>query len=883
MKNLRHLAFILLVAAMHASAQQDTMIGNPPGYNNIQYFGMNGMAIDNSNSVWLGYSHIGLAKFDGTNWTVYDSLTSPLLKNNVLAVACNNAGVWAGTDTGLFNFTGATWNWYNTSNSGIPTNSIFNLYSKGGNELYIYSDNGFAYFDGNAWQEFNTGNSGLVNDSVQCLFKDAAAVLWIGTKNGLSRFDGNVWQNFTTGNSDLPDNEIVSLTENGNSRLFVSTRNYRALVHSGGSFYNFTDSVSSYYNFPLNITNLFSLSDGSVLLSSNIDYYIETDPVVLTSRVTGFFASDTLNISVIDPFDRVWRYRVHAGQPRLWMRDSLYQYPLSNITPPPSYNDLDINLVRCGMFNNNSMHWDAVGTAKYEVPKGSGKKPVFASALWIGGLDPSGNLHMAAQTYRQSGNDFWPGPLDTTNASIDSITMQQYDTIWKANLSVIDEFVYQFALGNVTNGTYTVPGVILSWPAHGTGNYSSNLAPFTDVNADGLYNPFDGDYPAIKGDQMLWWVMNDNYGTHGETGGVALGIEIRCSAYAYYCPNIADSNEAVNYTTFYSFDIINRSDTDYHDVYLGLFADMDLGNYLDDYVGCNLDYDIAFSYNGDNIDEGATGYGINPPMMNVAVLNGPVAEPNDTIDNNHNGVTDEPGEHCMMNHFHYYDNNNGPIAGNPNGAEEHYDYLQSVWRNGTPVTYGGNGYGGGIGATNIHANYFFPGMPYDSGWTETSAGNMPGDRRMVLSSGPFALRKGETRTADYAYIFSRDESAPNGLNTSVAKNISDVEKIKRWFDTDSFPCNNLTIGIKENNRSELDFIIYPNPVTNMLSVSRYSLIGTAGLEIFNVLGEKIGSYKIPAGKKEITLNTESFYPGIYFVVISEGKNVGAKKLVVSEY
>ena len=42
---------------------------------------------------------------------------------------------------------------------------------------------------------------------------------------------------------------------------------------------------------------------------------------------------------------------------------------------------------------------------------------MFAGALWIGGLDDQDNLKVAAMTYRQDGNDFWPGPLNADNTS----------------------------------------------------------------------------------------------------------------------------------------------------------------------------------------------------------------------------------------------------------------------------------------------------------------------------------------------------------------------------------------------------------------------------------------------------------------------------------
>ena len=43
---------------------------------------------------------------------------------------------------------------------------------------------------------------------------------------------------------------------------------------------------------------------------------------------------------------------------------------------------------------------------------------MFAGSLWIGGIDKTGQLRVAAQTYRQqAGNDFFAGPIDTINGS----------------------------------------------------------------------------------------------------------------------------------------------------------------------------------------------------------------------------------------------------------------------------------------------------------------------------------------------------------------------------------------------------------------------------------------------------------------------------------
>src|SRR4051812_8024640 len=55
--------------------------------------------------------------------------------------------------------------------------------------------------------------------------------------------------------------------------------------------------------------------------------------------------------------------------------------------------DLDINNVRARMMNGGDMWWDrGTGTAKYEVPKGSGKNSLFSGSVWVGGYDVEKNL-----------------------------------------------------------------------------------------------------------------------------------------------------------------------------------------------------------------------------------------------------------------------------------------------------------------------------------------------------------------------------------------------------------------------------------------------------------------------------------------------------------
>ncbi len=206
---------------------------------------------------------------------------------------------------------------------------------------------------------------------------------------------------------------------------------------------------------------------------------------------------------------------------------------------------VDIGNIKAAVLLHGDMNWDAASlSSQCEFPKGSGIHLSGATTIWMGSYDDQGQLHVAAQTYRQTGNDFWPGPLDS-NGSLDLATSTQWARIWKVNYLEIGQHISN------TNRTVTnTPPAILEWPAKGNpyakGNngapltITTDMAPFVDVNSDGNYNPLHGDYPEIKGDQMLWWVFSDNGPTHNNAVSQPLEVEVHAKAYAYARGTLVD-------------------------------------------------------------------------------------------------------------------------------------------------------------------------------------------------------------------------------------------------------------------------------------------------------------------------------------------------------
>jgi hypothetical protein len=59
-----------------------------------------------------------------------------------------------------------------------------------------------------------------------------------------------------------------------------------------------------------------------------------------------------------------------------------------------------------------------------------------------------------------------------------------------------------------------------------------------------LYNPADGDYPEIRGDEAVYAIMNDK---SRDTMGFGMGIEIHLMVYQYLDGTFLDNTTFLNY------------------------------------------------------------------------------------------------------------------------------------------------------------------------------------------------------------------------------------------------------------------------------------------------------------------------------------------------
>lgn len=502
--------------------------------------------------------------------------------------------------------------------------------------------------------------------------------------------------------------------------------------------------------------------------------------------------------------------------------------------------DLDANAVRARLPNGGSLWWD-FNNAGYIVPKSSGVASIFTGGIWIGGLDPAGNLKLSAVTY---GNQLgYPGPL--INGQVDNDICQQFDRFWVVTRQAIDAHIADFA----DNGIIDNPNpAITGWPGWGNPESASvngfvlpdlPLAPYFDANNNGFYEPLSGDYPDVKGDEAIWWMYN----TGDTNGAVNPKLTFSILAYAF----VAEEGDPLSTTTFYDVKLVNHSFENLDSTFIGLWVDPDLGCYYDDYVGCMSDQNLAFAYNADAVDgelsglgctcQGVPNYCETIPVLGIKFLRGPFG-------NNF--------EELGMTRFMYYLNPSvgipPPVQADPNNAIEYYRLLTGTWTDGTPLTAGGTGYNSG----GVPSNFAFsgnPGSPDD--WSMCSEDINQGDVRMLMSAGPFLLQPGGINALSFAVIWLPNQAYPCP-DISPLVNASQI--VQNVFE-------NVTQATESHNDQALT--VSPNPFSAEVNLK---LSGGALLKSVTLLtleGKVVRQFN-QLNTRELTFSREGLASGMYF-------------------
>ena len=313
----------------------------------------------------------------------------------------------------------------------------------------------------------------------------------------------------------------------------------------------------------------------------------------------------------------------------------------------------------------------------------------------------------------------------------------------------------------------------MNWPA-------AWGAPYEDVDGNNAYDP-TVDVPGYPGaHQTVWTIGNDvptivdasgnPTGVEQNTapnlyGASPVGVELRVTmwGYAYGASdplgNVVFKKAELTYTGLESSSAtVNPEVLD--SVYFTQWSDPDLGTYTDDYVGTDVDLSFGYVYNGNRLDGVFNGiYNLPCPAGGYDFLQGPAD--NQDIDGDGDFT-----EYLPMTSFTYFGAGSSisdPDLSSYNGSLQFFNLMEGYlprpeYPEQIPWT---------DPATGEATKFALSGDPVSgSGWID-GVQLPPGDRRLVMASGPFTMTKGETAEVVLALVAGTGLDAVSSV--SVAK------------------------------------------------------------------------------------------------------------------
>jgi len=165
--------------------------------------------VDNENNKWL-IAGWDAYRFDGTTWTVFDSINSPINWARKM-YADNSNNIWFTSWKGVSKFNGKEWTTMNTSNSKLPSNKTLGIFVDSKERIWIGTFEGNIMIEGKDTLEFNNSTSPLKDGFISNVHEDKEGNLWFSLYNEddkskagifVLRPNGN-WESIKPKNSDL--------------------------------------------------------------------------------------------------------------------------------------------------------------------------------------------------------------------------------------------------------------------------------------------------------------------------------------------------------------------------------------------------------------------------------------------------------------------------------------------------------------------------------------------------------------------------------------------------------------------------------------------------------------------------------------------------------
>ncbi|TVQ78774.1 MAG: T9SS C-terminal target domain-containing protein [Flavobacteriales bacterium] len=768
------------------------------------------------NNLWFGGEN-RILMFDGTSW---DTITGSGLPPNYIVrdIVVNDGTPWFIINDTLYSYTNGVFNSTNIEAAKLV---------RGNNRFAVIINPGRPnqVVDTVSMLEYRNGRfdslpvpSAFVNSPVQTQrARDAVYInntlymlMHVGRKNIINRYSrfSRSWTS-TANPPNIPINQNgYHILAEAQNRLFAFTRN---------------------------------------CVVEEID--LQTLTPISTQHTELRFIQNTGVLRYKSIQDRISLVVEYATSPQ-WLPNTLYYAIEWSVTAAdkPIQEVLDLNDFTFPVIANGLLGFGFTNIINDEIKLGD-INMIFSAAPWFTG-EINDTAFVEANRYNSfESSSFLPGPVADF---IDPSYLQRYSRVWKISQNEID-----IHKTNFSDSAYIMPEVIANWPGNGRhlNGEAFQLAPFIDVNSNGIYEPELGDYPKILGHQAVYAIFRNANEVERNRFNIIpkSNLELHMMVYAFDSAGLPDLNS----TVFINYRIFNRGTETMKSAKFALNNDFTLGAGTSQCLGSDHTENIIFGYSCNTTQT-------DPKAITIKLLNQP-----------------------LEGHQHYFNQSTSgnPSLRDPQSTDDYIRYMNYAWplhdslRLTSPS--GPNNNANGVGfdnsgqspttkwAFNSSDNWYFP-------------PNQAADLRNLAITNLGDIEPGKHRCLEFAYTHGYDSNDNSGnwqnALTRAKSRLAIAESVYNDLNTG---CLGVVLSREEFDGQMRQLKTFPNPVRKGHILTVQSNEKIERIEIFSVTGTPL-VFKSTTIEDGIEINIPENTPsGLYLVRIYRANNtVNTEKILV---
>ena len=443
---------------------------------------------------------------------------------------------------------------------------------------------------------------------------------------------------------------------------------------------------------------------------------------------------------------------------------------LSKSVVNPAQSVININNITSWVGQDGFHDWVVASSWNGAFPNGAAVGVIFSEGIVWGGKVSDG----ISPKVRVNGNTYGTGCAPLTRVFR---VRPDYATGY---LSGDAASFFDKAIGSVTQSDIqTIRDQYAldwqEWPA-------DEGAIYDDVNSNGVYEPWI-DIPGIPGASQTLYIKYDDSKSISNYGAPKIGLEISETYWAYAYSgalgNVIYKKVDIVYKGLPNTPNSSRIDS----MYISQWADVDIGAAGDDFAGCDTTLNLGYAYNSNHGDFTYESAGFVPPAVGYDFLQGVskyTGNPEDEAIFNlkwrkgYKYVNPKP-----MSSFVYF-------AAGGTWSDPSYDYegtleFYNLMRGKLPIPRypSFENFPVEVATVTSFGTYLCDGDPVARTGNLDGIIDTPGDRRILLSNGPFSMERGDTAQVVIALVGAFGSDYLNSVtmlkqNDIVAQGVFDI-------------------------------------------------------------------------------------------------------------